>query len=567
MAPRSALALFVGASFVIGLLGCGDDDTSTGDTSDGTAADGVGDTTTDATVTSIGPDASAGESTGRTGTPTGTDVERCEATDSGSEVTVGTYFSPGQLDPTLVTGGLVGGHEVAALYDVLFLYDYETDSVVPRLAESMTPNDDYTVWTLRLKDGITYSDGTPLTAQLVADNIDRYFAETATSPARGTLEGIERKRVIDDRTLELTLKLPWYEFPKVFADQPGMIVNTKAVGKDPAAFAADPPEAAGLGPYVLERNAPNEEIVLRARDDYWDGPVCIERLRFVSIPGAKATYDAFRNGELDAAFLREEQVVAEAEDAGIDGWFDLTHAGQSVYLNHADGRPAADPRIREAIWLALDDEAVNSRVFEGTMLASKSLIHPDSSLASDALDVVPTDPDRAADLVDEAKADGYDGSLELVCPTTPPSPDAALTYEGLLEAVGFDVTVKTLPAAEHIEKVFATDFDASCWGLGVQEAMLPTTLYRSLHSSGTNFARTAYRSAEMDRALEAALAADTPETQREAVAEVNNIFGEEFVAASLGAAPQGMIWQPELQGVVPTVNSIFLFHEAALTEG
>jgi peptide/nickel transport system substrate-binding protein len=490
----------------------------------------------------------------------------CEATAPGTQIDFGTYASSGLLDPTLVAGAIIGGHELAAVYDVLFTYDHGTDTVVPRLAESMTPSQDYTRWTLRLREEITFSDGTPLTAQLVADNIDRYFADTATSPAAGLLRPIMTKRVVDERTLEFTLEKPWFEFPKVFADQPGMIVNTAAIGDDPEAFAAQPPPEAGLGPYVVERNAPGEEIVMVARDDYWDGPVCVERVRFVSVPGARATYDAFQAGELDVAFLREEVVIAEAEADGTEGVFDTAHGGQILFLNHAEGRPANDPRIREAIWLAVDDQVVNDRVFQGTMLNSKSLIYPDSPLGSDAIAVVPTDPERAAALVEDAKADGYDGTLDIVCPTTPPSPDSAVTFQGLLEAVGFDVNVTTIPANEHVGSVLATNFDAACWGIGVHSTWIPSTLYRSLHSTGVNAAASSYRSDEMDRALDAALAADNRQAQQAAVAEVNNIFANDFVGASIGAARQGLIWQPAVNGVVGSVTSIALLHDTYVAE-
>ena len=130
----------------------------------------------------------------------------CEATVPGTQLDYGIFAPNSAFDPTGTSGALVGGTETAAVYDVLFRWDSETGEIVPHLAESLTPNDDYTAWTLKLREGITYSDGTPLTAQLVSDNIDRYFApEGVRNTSGGFLQYIAEKTATDDLTLEMTL--------------------------------------------------------------------------------------------------------------------------------------------------------------------------------------------------------------------------------------------------------------------------------------------------------------------------------------------------------------------------
>jgi peptide/nickel transport system substrate-binding protein len=487
----------------------------------------------------------------------------CDETVPGTELNWGVFAPTDALDPPFVSGALVGGTELAAIYDVLMRFDHETNEFVPQLAESMEPNDDYTEWTLNLREGITYSDGTPLTAQLVSDNMDRYLQEGVRNTSGGFLTPITEKTVVDDTTLRMTLEAPWVEFPFVFADEPGMIVNLNAIGSDPDAFAAQPPEAAGLGPYLVERNAPGEEVLLRARDDYWGGPVCIETVRFSWVPGSQPTYEAFTSGDFNVAFLRDPVTIAGARDAGDESFFVQQDAGAMVILNHAEGRPGEDPRVREAAILALDDELVNERAYQGELATSKTLIQPGSRFFSDDIEALPTDPERAAELVEEAKADGWDGSIEILCADNPPASDVALAAQGLWEAAGMEVEVRTLAQSDQIGEVVEGNFDAACWGFNADASTGITTFLRNLDSASSSN-RMSYASEEMDAALLDILAAETEDAQLEAFAEMNRIFNDDLVAVNYGAPEEGIVWSDDVRGIVPTVATIFLLDKASI---
>jgi peptide/nickel transport system substrate-binding protein len=530
---------WLAALFVVALVAaaCGGDD----DGDDAGGDGGGGDTTTQ-----------AAQGAGEPG---------CDETVPGTQLNYGVFAPTASLDPPQVSGALVGGTELAAVYDVLMEFDHENNEFVPKLAESMESNDDFTEWTLTLREGITYSDGTPLTAQMVSDNIDRYFEEGIRNTSGGFLAPITERTVVDDRTLQMTLEVPWAEFPFVFSDEPGMVVNLNAIGDDPVAFGAQPPDSAGLGPYVVERNVPGEEIVLRARDDYWDGPVCIETVRFSFIPGSQATYEAFQSGDFNVAFLRDPVVINEAEEAGDDGFFTQQDAGAMVILNQAAGRPGEDPRVREAAVLAFDEEVVNQRAYQGELDAAKTLVLPGGRFYSDEIEPVPTDTERAQELVDEAKADGWDGTIEILCAENPPASEVAIAIEGMWEAVGMDVEVRTLPQSDQIGEVVQGNFDAACWGYNSDAATGITSFLRNLQSESASN-RQSYVSEEMDAALLDLLAAPDDEALREAFAEVSRIFNEDFVGVNYGAPEEGIVWAPEVKGVEPTTASIFLLDKA-----
>ncbi len=529
-------------------------------------SDGTDDASTDGgATTTASPTTDGTDGTGDPGTTDdgggGDDTDgACTETVAGTQIDYGVFAPSNALDPTRASGALVGGTEVAAIYDVLFIFDHESGTYEPHLAESLTPNDDFTEWTLKLRDGITYSDGTPLDAQMVSDHLDRFFDEGIRNTSAGFLTPIQEKTVVDATTLVLTLDTPWVEFPFVFADEPGMVVNINAIGDDVDAFGAMPPNAAGVGPYVAERNAPGEEVVLVARDDYWGGPVCVERLRFVFNPGT--TYEAFQSGDLNVGFLRSPAEIASARENGENEFMVAQDGGSVLIINHAEDRPGSDPKVREAIDLAIDVSVINDRAYLGGLEESKALIAPSSRYFSDAIEVSGTDAARATELLDEAKADGYDGSLGVLCSTTPPAPDTALAVEGMLEAVGFDVTVETMGQGDQIGEVVQGNFDTACWGFNAGPATASTTFSRNLRSDSASN-RMGYASDEMDAALDAILSS---QDQPAAFAEMNRIFVQDHAAVSLGATDEGIIWAPNVSGIVPTVATIFLFHDAVVTE-
>src|SRR5215204_7219263 len=90
----------------------------------------------------------------------------------------------------------------------------------PYLAESVEPNDDYTVWTFGLRDGITFHNGEPLDADAVKQNIDRHLTSALTGTVFEPVESIEAP---DEHTVVITLDRPWVRFPIVFAAQPGIM--------------------------------------------------------------------------------------------------------------------------------------------------------------------------------------------------------------------------------------------------------------------------------------------------------------------------------------------------------
>jgi peptide/nickel transport system substrate-binding protein len=507
-------------------------------------------------------DGDAAASGGSSGSGAASEDDVCTEDRVGGDLTVGQSAGITGFDPTVTTGTRdSGGTELTALYDTLMRVDPTTAEVVPHLADSLEPSNDLSEWTLTLRDGVEFGNGDPLTADAVVASIQRFDGATVAAANFAAL--ISDMEVVDERTVVFHLDGPWGDFPYFLAMGGGMIVNTAVIDDVGAEqFNLDPPVGAGVGPFELERYAPDEEVVMRAKDDYWGGPVCIETLRFITPGDDDARYEALQLGEIDVTVLAEPRTVEQAQD--VDGLPGITGYGNAnqLMINVRPGRPGEDLRVRQAIAAAIDIDTINERAYEGTATASGSVVHPDTPLFTEGMGGPDYDPDRARQLVDEARARGWDGSLGLLSIDSPSSSEVSLTVEGMLEAVGMDVTVESVPTTELIERVITDqNFDVTAWSLDVLPEAPWTGVDRNLRSdSPTN--RTGYADPDFDAALADLREASTVEARRDAIAEVQEVWNETVPGVVLNHDEEFLTWADNVHGVRLTREGVVMLDDA-----
>lgn len=548
---RRIATLAAVAALVVTVTACGSDDDAGDGGASGTASGteqsdgGTGSPASDGDATTA--DGSTPANSGGTSDPD----DRCTAERRGGSVTMGVYSETPSLSPFKTTAkGVTGGAELQAIYDTLMAYDTETHEIVPRVAKSLTPNDDFSRWTLTLPADVEYGNGDTLTAADVKWNIAQHQDPDVASSAATYTAYIKSMRVVDDQTLVFTLTGPWADFPYILSDKAGMIVNPRVYeSMGPDQFGTDP-RGAGVGAYEPRRYAPGDEIVLSAKDSYWNGPVCLEELHFVAISGGKATYDAFRADDIDVAYLREPGIVAEAHDDDVPNATQLSNVGELVFINAAEGVPTADVRLRRAIAAAIDVDALDERVNRGDGLATSSIVH-ESSLYAGSVAGPQYDPELAKQLVDEVKAEGdWDGSIRLSCDSSPARIETALALQGMLNAVGFDVEYDGgVPIQRLIETVFVErNFEIACWGWSAGDDDPYLQLDQNLRSDSP-FNASSYHSPEMDELLIDLREASTVEDRARVIDAMQEVWNETVPSAITSAAEEMVIWKPELHGV------------------
>ncbi|MXZ84528.1 MAG: hypothetical protein F4Z02_02585 [Acidimicrobiia bacterium] len=502
-------------------------------------------------------------------------MDACEATVPGTEINMGVFSETRGLDPIITSGsGVTGMTELSTLYDQLIVYDHNLGDYRPHLAESLSSNDDLTEWTLTLRPGITFPDGTPLDTAAVHYSLQRFVTEDALNGSSAFIAWVEEFEIVDDLTMVLHLDRPWGTFPYALADEPGMVVNptvVEAMGQEE--FNLNPVDG-GVGPYNIERYAPGEEIVVTAKDDYWGGPVCVETIRFIRIPGAPATYEAYQNDEINVAFLREARTIADAVENGDDAssFSSLQNGGSSIFMNNGvrgSTPPTTDLRLREAIALAVDVDVLNQRSNEGLGKANTALMHPDSVYYDAALfPEVEQNLDRARELVQEVKDEtGWDGSIRLACHNAPSRIDWAIAVVALLEAAGFEVDLDNDGTILDLITIVLrnADFDLACWGFNISDEtpFFPMIQFRS--DARNN--RIGYADPNMDAAIDQLQVATNTEEIQAALAEIWRVWQQSWPSAITESVQELIILKPEVKGVMATQVSALLFHDAYIDEG
>jgi peptide/nickel transport system substrate-binding protein len=317
----------------------------------------------------------------------------------------------------------------------------------PWLAESIVA-EDATRWVLTMRQGITFHDGTPLTAEAVRASLERAIERIAT--ARDLLDGAEI-RVRDPQTIELTTAAPQPNLPGILSDPSFAIVSAAAAAAQGEAFAQRP---IMTGPFRVDSFAAGKESVLRRYDGYWGTPAQVDEVVISVLPDAGARMLGLQSGQLDIAIdIRPESVAVAEADPALRVVAAEPVATMFVYLNQ---RLATwqDARVRMALAHALPPrDALLQTVLRGQGVAGAGPIPP-AVLACDSLRPQTPDVARAQALLAEAgyaDADG-DGYLErdgqpltftlISYPQRPALTPMAEIIQASLRDIGIQVTIE-----------------------------------------------------------------------------------------------------------------------------
>lgn len=492
----------------------------------------------------------------------GTSGETCTEDRAGGDLTISEGLFARGLDPLVNLGtASAGGIPITAMYDTLLRFNPQTGEYEPFIAESVVGNEDSTEWTVTLRDGVTFSNGDPLNAEAVKFSLERM--RSGTGSASNVSQLISEVEVIDDLSLVVRLSEPWGSFRYALSEETGMVLNPNVVAEmPPEEFNVAPPEGAGAGPYVLESFTPDEAIVLRARDDYWGGPVCIDTLTFVPIVGGKAKWDAYRSGEIDLAFITDPRVIADMQAEGAPMFGIRGGLGRMLTLNVQD-EELQDLRIRQAIQYAIDYETLNQRVYEGHAGAASSIMPPESPIYGGP--GLGYDLDEAIRLVEEAKADGWDGTLEFVSPNAPDETETALAVAAMLQAVGIEATPELFPPSESTNRILVErNYQMGLYGPATFEESVVNDVLQFRGGSPSNPSGVA--DPGMDEAINEVIRATDREQARAAMEDWQVTWNEVLPAVNLFMVDWFVVLPDGLDGVIWARDMVPMFNQAFLAD-
>src|SRR5699024_11007144 len=215
-------------------------------------------------------------------------------------------------------------------------------------------------------------------------------------------------------------------------------------------------------------------------------------------PGATQV-QALQSGELDMAFLRGAMPVSQAADA-FPGYYEPLSLNDVIQINNREGRPGANKTVRKAIAAAINPKVISQQAFDGQTLPTTE-IFPDWSKWHTGVSGYTYDPDKATQLLDQAKDNGYDGNITYVAMNAGSSKRIGQAVESMLTEAGFTVDMQYVQQADILKRLYVDhDFDVTYGSYSVGDAAPLLRMYSALNSTSRNN-MTGFTSDEMDQAL------------------------------------------------------------------
>ena len=369
-----------------------------------------------------------------------------------STITIGMQLEPPNLDPTAGAAAAIDEVVYANVFEGLTRYNPD-GTISPALAESWEISDDGTVYTFRLRPGVTFHDGKEFTADDVKFSLDRARAEESVNAQKALFAGIEEVTVRDPLTVEVRLSGPSGGFLTNMAWGDAVIVAPETAETN----ATNP---VGTGPFRFARWLQGDRVELERNPSYWGPAPALERATFRFISDPTAAFAAMMAGDVDAfpVFPAPENLAQFEADPRFEVIVGSTEGETILAMNH--GSPElADARVREAIALAIDrQEIIDGAMFGfGTPIGTHFAPHNPDYV--DLTGLTPHDPDRARALLAEAgHAEGLTLSLKLPPPSYARRGGEIIAAQ--LREVGIETEIENLEWAQWLEQVFrGKDFD------------------------------------------------------------------------------------------------------------
>jgi len=424
------------------------------------------------------------------------------------------------LDPlTASLSSVTDYSRMNAIYDVLVWADAKTGEIRPQLAESLRTTDGGKTWTLALRDGVKFSDGTPLDAAAVKFTWDAIGAPNSRSLYVGSVRGVATE-VVDPRTLRITLDQANARFDQIVAANLAYVMSPTAYAKNPQGFSRNP---VGAGPYLLKEWVKDYSQTYTRNPGYWQpGKPYLDEVVFRTVTDQRQSFNSVSSGGADAVITLDIRSGALARDAGF-AIEEIALNGPGGVLFNMKRPPFDDPRARRALSLAIDKEALTKIVFEGAVPPPRGLFAAASTQIDQA--AVPTplpDTKAAAALAKELTDAGKPLDFTLVMPQSTNSAKVAEYLQQQWDLIpGVHVKIEILDINTLIAKTLvARDYQAFYYNLATPGEPV---LWNSLHSTSSgNFM--GYSSPAADEALAASRTATTPEALKAAYTRLAQAF-------------------------------------------
>jgi peptide/nickel transport system substrate-binding protein len=427
-------------------------------------------------------------------------------------------------DATLAASGL---QVVAAIYDTLTVLNAKGE-YVPYLAKSFEPNADFTQWTITVRPGVQFHDGTPFDAAALKLNLDTYRGANPNLVPRLNVfnfRNIASVEVAGPDSVVVTTKVPWVAFPAYWSDRRAMVAPAQLANKDTCAT-----NMIGTGPFALDEWRQNESLTVKKNKNYWrKGLPYLDEIVFRPVTDPQSRLNGLQGGDLDLITTSSALNISDLKEKAAAGEVNVLvsdKGAETLYqMLNLTKPPFDDPIARQAVAAAADIPLLNEIRNKGLNTISTGPFPPDSP-AHLAKSPVVHNVAKAKKLNKQyEQAHGAPISFEYLTVQQPETVAIAEITKEQMAAAGIEVTIRTVDQPTLIAEALGGRFEAMSFRF--HPGGDPDTQYVYWHSgSPVNFNR--INDPEIDRLLDAGRSEPDPAKRVAIYRDLNKRFGTEL---------------------------------------
>lgn len=468
---------------------------------------------------------------------------------------------PDTLDPHKTSG--TGDPQVVQYQVFESLFREEQDgTVVPALADSYEFNNDGTAITLKLRQDVTFHDGTKMTADDVVFSIDRSISTGFNGVYVDAVQSIEK---VDDYAVCINLKYSYTPIISCLSSLSTAIVPKAYVEANGDDVLARKP--VGTGAYKFVNWTSGTEVVFEAYDRYWRGEAAIKNLTFSVIADNNTSVIALETGEVDIDINLSNSSIQTIEANPDLKEYSGPKASMMLFSFNNQGGIFSDSRMREAVYLCIDRQAIVDSCLAGRGEVTYACMLQMLDEYPDDLTTPERNVERAKQLVAEA---GYPDGVTVTAVTidnnTYKNPTIMLQEQ--LKGSGINLEIELMDRAAWNDQVITnTKYDITCWAIPVTTLdadFAASKFYGPLCNGGGNFSNC--NNPEIDALIEAGRITEPGEKRNEVYRQFCEAILDNFVVCPIYTSTREIAASASLQGVSTSATSHYFVYDYSWNE-
>lgn len=462
------------------------------------------------------------------------------------------------LDPDAKVLTSANAYTLDKIFDTLVTQN-DDGSIEPSLATSYTTSDDGLTWTFTLRDGVTFSDGTPLTSKDVVYSIKRHLKVGGALPLSAPISSV---KATSDTEVTITLKSAYTPLLTELATFASSIVPNDLEGKTEEAFFADP---VGSGPFVLGTwDKSGNSITLNRNEKYWqDGKPYVDSVTFITASDDNSLVQQLQGGQVDAI---QDVPIANVAALKADSSYTVSSVGSwnqdEIFFNTAKGT-FANQTLRQAVVQAIDRASLTEATTFGTGTVGTTYVPATVRYSDQTLGIFPYNLDAAkAAFAQSGVASGTTVTL-LVESGSQSRDQQAQVIQKSLEALGLTVEIKKQDSSN-----FWTNFPAGDYEFALTTVVADTSDPDNISTwqvDSTAYSKsffTGYKNSTVDSLVAKGRTTADGTARQEIYSEIQKLVSTDVPSISLDYTSNIIATQSDVHGIVVSPNGTLRLQDA-----